>query len=541
MQTQNSDQVAVRVQILIEVVVAAAAWLERNRTRINQLNVFPVPDGDTGDNMVLTMKGAVDQMKRAQPRTVSELCDALMEGSLNGSRGNSGVILSQMISGFASKLRDAHSVATDTLATAFEEAARVGYAAHSEPVEGTMMTVARDMAEEARRRADAGDSITKMLAAVLAEARLSVVRTQSLLPRLQQAGVVDAGGEGLAVLFDGIVRRLRGEVVEDEPLAEQEADFDALDLSEEDVFGYCTNFILRGEDLDVPAFKERVLALGKSALVVGNPRLIKVHVHTEQPGEILSHALSLGTLHQLKLDNMDDQYSEARQARQESRIVETVETALLVISQGRGFEQIFERDAKAHVVSGGQSSNPSTGDLIAAINACPAENVILITNNPNVIMAAERAAAESSKQVRVLPTKTGPVGVVASLAYDPSVGLDENYSAMSEAVEGVRGIEIAPAVRDATVEEVSVRKGEYLVIVDDHVVAADQSLAAALVAGIGAAGANEYELLTLYVGADASTSDVDGAVEAVSESRYELTVEVHQGGQPHYPIVASLE
>jgi len=541
MQTQNSDQVAVRVQILIEVVAAAAAWLERNRTRINQLNVFPVPDGDTGDNMVLTMKGAVDQMKRAQPRTVSELCDALMEGSLNGSRGNSGVILSQMISGFASKLRDAHSVATDTLATAFEEAARVGYAAHSEPVEGTMMTVARDMAEEARRRADAGDSITKMLAAVLAEARLSVVRTQSLLPRLQQAGVVDAGGEGLAVLFDGIVRRLRGEVVEDEPLAEQEADFDALDLSEEDVFGYCTNFILRGEDLDVPAFKERVLALGKSALVVGNPRLIKVHVHTEQPGEILSHALSLGTLHQLKLDNMDDQYSEARQARQESRIVETVETALLVISQGRGFEQIFERDAKAHVVSGGQSSNPSTGDLIAAINACPAENVILITNNPNVIMAAERAAAESSKQVRVLPTKTGPVGVVASLAYDPSVGLDENYSAMSEAVEGVRGIEIAPAVRDATVEEVSVRKGEYLVIVDDHVVAADQSLAAALVAGIGAAGANEYELLTLYVGADASTSDVDGAVEAVSESRYELTVEVHQGGQPHYPIVASLE
>ncbi|MEJ7654274.1 MAG: DAK2 domain-containing protein [Chloroflexia bacterium] len=540
MQTQNSDQVAVRVQILIEVVVAAAAWLERNRTRINQLNVFPVPDGDTGDNMVLTMKGAVDQMKRAQPRTVSELCDALMEGSLNGSRGNSGVILSQMISGFASKLRDAHSVATDTLATAFEEAARVGYAAHSEPVEGTMMTVARDMAEEARRRADAGDSITKMLAAVLAEARLSVVRTQSLLPRLQQAGLwTPAARDSPCFRRDRPPAAWRGR-------GGRAPGGAGGRLRRARSFGGGRVRLLHelhtsGEDLDVPAFKERVLALGKSALVVGNPRLIKVHVHTEQPGEILSHALSLGTLHQLKLDNMDDQYSEARQARQESRIVETVETALLVISQGRGFEQIFERDAKAHVVSGGQSSNPSTGDLIAAINACPAENVILITNNPNVIMAAERAAAESSKQVRVLPTKTGPVGVVASLAYDPSVGLDENYSAMSEAVEGVRGIEIAPAVRDATVEEVSVRKGEYLVIVDDHVVAADQSLAAALVAGLGAAGADEYELLTVYVGADASTSDVDGADEAVSESRYELTVEVHQGGQPHYPIVASLE
>ncbi|MBA2363539.1 MAG: DAK2 domain-containing protein, partial [Chloroflexia bacterium] len=294
--------------VFLEVVRAAASWLERNRERINALNVFPVPDGDTGDNMMLTLRGSLKALEDAEPTSLADACDALAEGALQGSRGNSGVILSQMLGGFAEVLRDADQVSAQVLAAAFLRAAEEGFKAHSEPVEGTMMTVMRDLAEKAGELATQPLALAEFLQAVLDEAQQSVERTQSLLPRLQQAGVVDAGGEGIAVLLEGVVRFLRGDLTDGKVAPTASADLDALDLMEDDVFGYCTNFLLRGEGLDVESFRTDVLALGKSALIVGNARSIKVHVHTERPGEILSRALALGTLHQLKIDNMDEQY-----------------------------------------------------------------------------------------------------------------------------------------------------------------------------------------------------------------------------------------
>lgn len=545
MQAQTLDNhvglATCNLELVSRALHAAAGWLERNRERINALNVFPVPDGDTGDNMVLTIRGALKALESARPSTLADLCDAVIDGTLNGSRGNSGVILSQMAAGFAQQMRQADEITPSTLAAAFSRAAEEGASAHSQPVEGTMITVARDIAREATARAEEGSTMPEFLAAVLREARESVARTTGLLPKLQQAGVVDAGGEGLAVLLEGVVRFLRGDSLDDEIAPSEAADFDALDLPEEDVFGYCTNFMLRGENLDVNAFREKVLSLGRSALVVGNPNLIKVHVHTEAPGEILSHALSMGTLHQIKLDNMDDQYEEVLREKAKPRASQPVTTALVAVAAGDGFLRIFQNDARAIVVRGGQSMNPSTGDLVAAINNSPSEHVILLPNNPNVIMAAKKAGEISGKSVMVLPTKNCPAGVAAALAYNPDASPEANYEAMQAATSGVLGIEVTRAVRDAEIEGVQVREGEYIGLVDDRLVCAHGDVDGVLVGALERAGAGEKELLTLYYGSEATPDTVAAASGAVRARWPDLEVDMQMGGQPHYPFVASLE
>ncbi len=533
------------VEIFAKAMRAATLWLEYHRERINGLNVFPVPDGDTGDNMLLTMRGAIRAVDRVSPHSLADACDALAEGALQGSRGNSGVILSQMLHGFSQELRSATRLTPGVLAAAFNRAAEQGYKAHSEPVEGTMMTVARDLAREAALRAEEGLSMPQFLRAVLREAKESVARTQTLLPRLQQAGVVDAGGEGIAVLIEGVVRYLSGQPM-DEPIASEQtstgADFGALDLPEDDVFGYCTNFMLKGENMDVDAFREKVLSMGRSALVVGNPQMIKVHVHTEQPGDILSHALTVGkTLHQLKLDNMDDQYQAMVGEKAKTQPATAVTTALVAVTAGDGLRRLFENDAQAHVVAGGQSMNPSTGDLLCAIEESPSESVILLPNNPNVIMSAQKAAEASKKQVRVLPTKSTPVGIVAALAYSPDAHLDDNFGAMTQAIEGVAGIEVTRAIRDADIDGVSAKKGDYIGLVNDKLVSADPDLSALLVATLEKAGADEKELLTLYPGEGSTPEQVDAATEAVQKRWPDLQIDSQFGGQPHYLLIASLE
>ena len=527
--------------VFLEVVRAAASWLERNRERINALNVFPVPDGDTGDNMMLTLRGSLKALEDAEPTTLADACDALAEGALQGSRGNSGVILSQMLGGFAEVLRDADQVSAQVLAAAFLRAAEEGFKAHSEPVEGTMMTVMRDLAEKAGELATQPLALAEFLQAVLDEAQQSVERTQSLLPRLQQAGVVDAGGEGIAVLLEGVVRFLRGDLTDGKVAPTASADLDALDLMEDDVFGYCTNFLLSGEGLDVEAFRTDVLALGKSALIVGNPRSIKVHVHTERPGEILSRALALGTLHQLKIDNMDEQYQDVLRQRPAQTPSEPVVTALVAVVAGDGFRLLFENDVRATVVEGGQSMNPSTGDLLRAIERAPSEDVLLLPNNPNVIMSAKKAAEGAKKRVTVLPTRSAPQGMVAALAYVPDAPLKENEEAMQAAIQDVPYLEVTRAIRDAEVDGVHVTQGEYIALVNDRLVNSCPGLAETLLAGLEHADVASRELLTLYRGADASGEETERVAEQVRERWPEIEVQVQFGGQPHYIFVGSLE
>ncbi len=537
------DITAWNTDTFLQVVRAAAAWLDRHRERINALNVFPVPDGDTGDNMMLTLRGALRALESKEPASLADACDALADGALQGSRGNSGVILSQMLAGLASALRDAERVTPQVLAAAFLRAAEEGFKAHSEPVEGTMMTVMRDVAHKAAELSGQQMPLAEFLQAVLEAARESVVRTQTLLPRLQQAGVVDAGGEGIAVLFEGVVRFLAGEPVDAVAVvaAAHAANLDDLDLSEEDRFGYCTNFLLKGEDIDVEAFRDMVLSLGRSALVVGNSRSVKVHVHTEQPGEILSNALRLGTLHQLKLDNMDDQYQELREQKRPDAPAQPVATALVAVVAGDGFRRLFENDFHATVVAGGQSMNPSTGELLDAINKAPSDSVVVLPNNPNVIMSAQKAAQSSGKRVTVLPTRSAPVGVAAALQYRPDAEMDQNLAAMQAVVCDVTYVELTRAVRDAQVEGVSVRRGEYIGLVDDKLVASAPRFVEAAVTTLEIAGAAERELLTLYTGEEASPEEMDAVRRVVEERWPDLEVATYHGGQPHYALVASLE
>ncbi len=537
------DITAWNTDTFLQVVRAAAAWLDRHRERINALNVFPVPDGDTGDNMMLTLRGALRALESKEPASLADACDALADGALQGSRGNSGVILSQMLAGLASALRDAERVTPQVLAAAFLRAAEEGFKAHSEPVEGTMMTVMRDVAHKAAELSGKQMPLAEFLQAVLEAARESVVRTQTLLPRLQQAGVVDAGGEGIAVLFEGVVRFLAGEPVDAVAVvaAAHAANLEDLDLSEEDRFGYCTNFLLKGEDIDVDAFRDMVLSLGRSALVVGNSRSVKVHVHTEQPGEILSNALRLGTLHQLKLDNMDDQYQELREQKRPDAPAQPVATALVAVVAGDGFRRLFENDFHATVVAGGQSMNPSTGELLDAINKAPSDSVVVLPNNPNVIMSAQKAAQSSGKRVTVLPTRSAPVGVVAALQYRPDAEMDQNLAAMQAVVCDVTYVELTRAVRDAQVEGVSVRRGEYIGLVDDKLVASALRFVEAAVTTLEIAGAAERELLTLYTGEEASPEQMDAVRRVVEERWPDLEVATYHGGQPHYALVASLE
>lgn len=525
----------------LKAVRAAADWLEQNRERINALNVFPVPDGDTGDNMMLTLRGSLKALESEEPASIADACDALAEGALQGSRGNSGVILSQMLSGFAGVMRDAEQVTPQVLAAAFLRAAEEGFKAHSEPVEGTMMTVMRDVAQTAQQLAAEPMPLAEFLEAVLEAARESVERTQTLLPRLQQAGVVDAGGEGIKVLMEGVVRFFSGEPLESVIASAHAADLDALEMPEDDVFGYCTNFLLRGEGIDVDAFRAMVLNHGRSALVVGNPRSVKVHVHTEQPGVILSNALALGSLHQLKIDNMDDQYQDVLKRRPAEPKAEPVTTALVAVAAGEGFRALFENDVHATVVAGGQSANPSTGEIAAAVEDAPGACVVVLPNNPNVIMSARKAAETAKKTVRVLPTRSMPEGVVAALAYSPNAALDANVEAMAAAAEGVRCIEITRAVRDAEVDGVAVREGQYIGLLDDTLVVAADAMPDTVVRTLERAGAGERELLTLYSGGESTGDDAEAVSARTAEIWPDLEVDVQYGGQPHYVFVGSLE
>lgn len=535
--TAPSERVHVRA--LYESVRAATRWLEANRERINALNVFPVPDGDTGNNMVSTMRGALRALESASPTCLAEVADALSMGALNASRGNSGVILSQMLSGFAAVLRETDELTPDVLARAFRRAAQEGYKAHSEPVEGTMMTVARDVADEAERRAAEGLPLRAFITSLVTAARASVARTQFQLPRLEQAGVVDAGGEGIAVLLDGTVRWLSGERTFDSVEPVNSADLTLVDLSEDDAFGYCTNFMVRGSGLDLEGFRRAVVSLGTSALVVGTPEVIKVHVHTEQPGEIISLALSLGTLHEIKIDNMDDQFRETMALQQPAQ-PPPAQTAVVAVASGAGLVRLFQR-AGALVVAGGQSMNPSTGDLLQAVEKAGAEQVLILPNNSNVVMSAQQAASRSAKLVEVLPTESVPEGLVAMLSYERDQPLDRNLEQMAAAVASVTSLEVTRAVRDAASDSLTVREGQYIGLVEGKLRVAADTVLDCIRELLRTSEGREAELLTLFSGEGIERDEVDSVLEALGTEFPDVRLEHNFGGQPHYMFIGALE
>lgn len=514
---------------------------------LNAINVYPVPDGDTGTNMLLTLRSTLEEASRLDPTgrevTLGELMEALSRGALMGARGNSGVILSQMVRGLAQAARHRRELDAETLAAGLEEAARLAYQAVANPREGTMLTVARETAEAVRARFQAGErDLVALLTAAAEVARESVERTPQLLPILAEAGVVDAGGQGLWLLLDAIARHLRGEPLEEAPaLAPAHVQRDWLQQTQElhaaepSLYGYCTQFLVAGQALRPEAIRARLEEMGDSVVAVGDERLVRAHVHTNDPGGAIRVGTDVGELLEVRIENIRQQAGLFFQLQESLQPT----AAVVAVAPGDGLAQTL-RSLGAIVVGGGPTMNPSAGQLLEAIEAAPAQDVIVLPNDKNIVLAAQQAAGMTSKRVKVLSTTSVPQGIAAILAFGPSRDLEENLQAMEEAAAAVRTIEVTRSVRAVRIGDLEVQEGDYIALVDGELKARADDAEAALRCALDLLDGRDG-LLTLYYGEDVTAEVAHALAEALQRERPGLEVEVVYGGQPHYPYVASLE
>ena len=514
----------------------AERWLERNREALNAINVYPVPDGDTGTNMLLTLRSALAEAPASA--TVGELGKALAEAALLGARGNSGVILSQMLRGFADALEGCTALGGAELGTALASASRAAYAAVPEPVEGTMLTVLREAAE-ACTALDGDRDLDSLLATAVEAAEASVQRTPELLPRLREAGVVDAGGQGVAVLLAGLLYGIRGEPLPDAPPTPT----GVVDLGgvEHEGHGYCVEFVVQGEQLDRTAIAAALTeARGDSLLVVGDASALHVHMHVDDPGPALSAGAAHGGLQAVKVDNMQAQH-ERWAAGHEQGATAPPAIGLVAVAQGDGLRAAFRELGATAIVDGGATNNPSAGELIEAARRAGREHVFLLPNDANVLMAAEQAAQQEPELIRVIPTRSVAAGLAAAVCFVPGEPPEAIEEQLRAAADAVRCVEVTRAVRDSAVDGVEVRAGDAIVLVDGRLVARGDDLDGALLAGLEQVLDGSIELVSVYLGADAPAGAAERVAELIEGVQAGVAVEVVPGGQPHYPYILGLE
>jgi DAK2 domain fusion protein YloV len=529
-----------------ELVRAGLAWLQHHQESINKLNVFPVPDGDTGTNMVLTMQSAWQEIADSTEMHTGRLVQQVAHGALMGARGNSGVILSQIWRGLAHGLENEAVLDGAELAAAMEEGAKTAYRGVIRPVEGTILTVAREMAEEAKRASADSNDLVEMLERVVHRGRDAVARTPDLLPVLADAGVVDAGGQGYYIIIEGMLLHLKGETVLDE--AASMPMVQALEIahaSAEGEYGYDVQFIIVGEALDVPTIRAEIDAMGECALVVGQSDTIKVHVHVPDPGVPISYGARLGSLRDVVVEDMQAQSREFAQPRESSpTLIPPVDTdgiAIVAVTAGDGLARVFRSLGVASVVEGGQTMNPSTQEIFEAVEKLPNDRVIVLPNNKNIIMAAEQARDLCEKQVLVVPTRTIPQGISAVLALNPQADLEANEQSMAEAVRSVRTGEITVATRDVSLSGVEVRKGQVIGLLDDELVVSGEQPEQVVREILKRFDLPDMEIVTLYYGADVSAAEAESLTDQLQEEYPDLEFEVLEGGQPHYFYIISAE
>ena len=542
---------------LTDMIRATTKAVEANRDTINALNVFPVPDGDTGTNMLLTLRSVVDDLPANSTESANNVSKSLARSALLGARGNSGLILAQYFKGLAEAIGDATELTGEHFARSIRIASNNSYKALPNPVEGTMLTVYRECAEVAEASAARNDSLTSVLEDVAAEAIASVRRTPELLPVLKEAEVVDSGGFGFAVMLDGALRALRGEQpvgrVLDVPMPEGKtfsgsvkADF--VDASEEIDWGYCTVFAIQADELDLDKIRDHMDQLGRSPIVDGTDGIAKVHVHMEDPGEALSAGVSYGQLSNIEIANMDDQAAGWAADRREDdkpavkTPVEPVEIAVVAVAAGDGLTDLIVSAGMGatSVVEGGDTMNPSVSDLLAAVEAAPSDQVILLPNNKNVVPAAKEVPGLSSKDVRVISTRSVQTGVAALLEFNTSQSLDDNESAMNEVVGEVGDGRVCLASRDVTVYGHEIRKGMAFATFDDDIVAVGREplfVLEKLIAG----QAVDAEIITVYTGESLTPEQVSTATQSLEDKFSEIEIEVVYGGQPHYEYLIAVE
>jgi DAK2 domain fusion protein YloV len=535
-------------QQLREMFSAGASWLEKSSAEIDALNVFPVPDGDTGTNMMLTMRSTMEEAYRAPDSSASGVAQAMAKGALMGARGNSGVILSQIWRGMAQQLEGKESFSAADLAEALNQASQVAYKGVSNPVEGTMLTVMKDAAAAAQTKAAEGcDNIVDIMEAMVKAAGESVANTPTLLKVLKDAGVVDAGGQGVYTIFEGALRYLRGEaelmrlrkpqiIVSDLPHTVSLSQSPGVD---EIPYGYCTEFMLKGENLEPDVIKKRLEKKGESLIVVGDDTAVRIHIHTLDPGVIVRFATKLGTMHQVSIRNMDEQHQDFLEMQKDR--VPITDAAVIAVAAGDGITDVFSSLGAAAVVSGGQTMNPSTKEILQAVESTFSDKIIILPNNKNIISTAEQVQSLTQKKVAVIPSRTIPQGVVALLAFDYEADYDTNADIMTRALTSVKTIEITRAIRSTKVNGLKIKRKQPIALLDGELLAADNTSEDVINKILGELDLAKAEVLTIYYGEDASPDEAEQIGSNITEKYPDLQIEVVRGGQPHYDYIISVE
>ncbi|GAC1567233.1 MAG: DAK2 domain-containing protein [Ktedonobacteraceae bacterium] len=543
-------------QDLKKAMIVGATWLAEHRDAINALNVFPVPDGDTGSNMSATMQAAIRAIVDSEETSAGIIAAKLSHGALLGARGNSGVILSQILRGVAQGLEKQRTFTAPDLAAAMQSGQLLAYRAVLKPVEGTILTVVRDTAEAARVSAARGEDLVTLVQEMVMAARQSVIRTPDLLPTLKQAGVVDSGGQGFCTILEGIWRYVRGEAAQGvtvqsaastSPAQVSEAAVKKGRVKIEEEFGYEVVFLLSGEHLDVEGIRQYIIDMGGvSTVVAGDEKMLKVHTHTEWPGKILDYGVSLGSLLDINIENLQEQSltyaaeSDAEYAQNDVQHV-TQHIATVTVVSGPGFEKVFHGLGVSSIVPGGQTMNPSTEELLAAVDAVPAQKVILLPNNSNVILSARQVPGLCGKEVYIVPTDTMPQGIAALIRFNYDADFETNCKAMTEAAASIRTAEITTAVRSVHIGGVRVREGDFIGLVDGNLTIAGQDMQRVIRETLQHMDIERFEIVTLYYGEGVSAQEAEETARRIKQLYSQLEIEVVDGGQPHYAYILSAE
>ena len=544
-----------------EMVQAGATRLNKQAEYVNSLNVFPVPDGDTGTNMGMTIENGAKEVSDRSASTVGEAAGIFAKGLLMGARGNSGVITSQLFRGFSQSVKDKEELDGAALAAAFQSGVEVAYKAVMKPVEGTILTVSRGAAIGAKKKAESTNDAVEVMRAALEGAKTALAKTPDMLPVLKEVGVVDSGGQGLVFIYEGFLSALTGEFIASEEFQATPATMSEMINAEhhksvaghvatEDIkFGYCTEIMValkQGptyvKDFDYDEFRNYLNNLGDSLLVVNDDEIVKVHVHTEDPGLVMQEGLKYGSLVKVKVDNMRNQHeAQVEKEERQAKPVEEKEYAIIAVVAGDGLADIFKAQGVDYIISGGQTMNPSTEDFVKAVEELNARNIIILPNNKNILMAAQSAAEVIEQPAAVVETKTIPQGLTSLLAFDDSKSIEENYERMSASLEDVVSGSVTTAVRDTTIDGLEIHENDNLGMVDGKIVVSNPDMMETLEETFAHMLDEDSEIVTIYVGEEGSEELANELAQALAEKYEDVEVEIHQGGQPVYPYLFSVE
>lgn len=541
--------------IFKDMILTGADNLRQHADYVDSLNVFPVPDGDTGTNMNLSMTSGADEVSDKEMEHIGEMGRHFSKGLLMGARGNSGVILSQLFRGFSKAIENESTVDAKSFGEALDQGVKTAYKAVMKPVEGTILTVAKDSSAKAVEAAETSSSLIEVMEKVIEESKASLERTPDLLPVLKEVGVVDSGGQGLVYVYEGFLAALKGEKVEvvqkqvdTETFVNDEHDFNEF-MSVDDIeYGFCTEFMVRFEDgkreFDEEEFRNEMNEFGDSLLVISDDEIVKVHVHTETPGEAMTHGARYGELIKMKIENMREQFREVHGSKSQATAVkekQAYETAVITVSTGDGIKTLFESVGVTHVINGGQTMNPSTEDILNTIKDDNVEQVIILPNNKNIIMAAEQAQQMLDIPAVVIPTVSIPEGLASMLMFSPDGTLEQNKEAMHSALEHVKTGQVTYAVRDTKIDGIEIKKGQHMGINDGNIEVASDSRSEALESLIVGMLDEEAEIVTVIIGDEGSEEEVDTIVEKLEDSYNDVEFEIHDGQQPVYSYLVSVE